>query len=573
MKFSAVIFVSLIYFILASWQQSLNNGTLGGFFTLEEINNDLNRISSQFSNIATFGSVGKSALGIDINYVQLIGDGLPTADKGGVLITSSLYAGYPANPSFVMYLLKDFANLYSEDSYERSILLTTNIWFVPVVNVDAYNIMQESYKGSSFQVIKKNSKDTGCANSAGDGVNLDRNWDFKWGHSDEGSSSDPCDEEYRGTAAFSEVESKILRDFLIGKNITTWLHYEGEGDLYILPYTSMNITEITTPDPMFKGVYANLTAQMQKLNIIYGLSKQINGKYEDGTVIDYALSRGIFSFQGQVGSDSKNITGDIISYFKPHFEIALWNIFGASFYIEAHFYDELYKCRDWPGYCLHNESAVFFYGEMVMNNYGFTAAKHMLLNVTFDYEESYGYRFSLQNTSSYIITSIVTGKNVTDYVPILFDEIYSEKRLIWGVVSLDIPAMSAMYFGFVLESPMQKKEHHFRVDWNVTLDNIYLPKSESIVIETSDHVQMSYADNGGGSSGLSQGAIAGLVIGLLVAILIIIGLVWYLCRRRRFEESLIKQAYQHAPKDSKQLKGFSSGDLQFNTEDYATPRV
>lgn len=46
------------------------------------------------------------------------------------------------------------------------------------------------------------------------GVDLNRNYDFKFGISDIGSNGDPCAEDFRGPYAFSEPETAALRDFI-----------------------------------------------------------------------------------------------------------------------------------------------------------------------------------------------------------------------------------------------------------------------------------------------------------------------------------------------------------------------
>ena len=41
------------------------------------------------------------------------------------------------------------------------------------------------------------------------GVDLNRNYSFKFAYDEEGSVSDPCDEIYRGESAFSEPETRF----------------------------------------------------------------------------------------------------------------------------------------------------------------------------------------------------------------------------------------------------------------------------------------------------------------------------------------------------------------------------
>jgi len=47
------------------------------------------------------------------------------------------------------------------------------------------------------------------------GVDLNRNYDFKFGLDNEGSSEKPCDEQFRGEYAFSESETVAVRDFIL----------------------------------------------------------------------------------------------------------------------------------------------------------------------------------------------------------------------------------------------------------------------------------------------------------------------------------------------------------------------
>jgi hypothetical protein len=46
------------------------------------------------------------------------------------------------------------------------------------------------------------------------GVDLNRNFGYKFGIDDEGSSPSPCNEAYRGEKEFSEPETKAIKDFV-----------------------------------------------------------------------------------------------------------------------------------------------------------------------------------------------------------------------------------------------------------------------------------------------------------------------------------------------------------------------
>ena len=50
-----------------------------------------------------------------------------------------------------------------------------------------------------------------------------------------GSSPDPCDETYRGSALFSEPESQAIRDFVLDKNIKTYFNMHALAMIYFIP--------------------------------------------------------------------------------------------------------------------------------------------------------------------------------------------------------------------------------------------------------------------------------------------------------------------------------------------------
>ncbi|KAJ2953490.1 hypothetical protein O0L34_g1089 [Tuta absoluta] len=68
------------------------------------------------------------------------------------------------------------------------------------------------------------------------GVNLNRNFDYKFGEFD--SSDDPHSQYYRGPHPFSEPETAHLRDFITKKanQLAFYLSVHGHGQRFILPY-------------------------------------------------------------------------------------------------------------------------------------------------------------------------------------------------------------------------------------------------------------------------------------------------------------------------------------------------
>lgn len=68
------------------------------------------------------------------------------------------------------------------------------------------------------------------------GVDLNRNYDFKFGFDEEGSVNDPCDEIYRGQYAFSEPETRAIKDLVENNNIQAAMNFHSWGNLWITPF-------------------------------------------------------------------------------------------------------------------------------------------------------------------------------------------------------------------------------------------------------------------------------------------------------------------------------------------------
>ena len=102
-------------------------------------------------------------------------------------------------------------------------------------------------------MIRKNRNDgklhnyTACYEDESLGVDLNRNYDFMFGISDEGSSGDPCAEDYRGPFPFSEPETQAIRDFVTQHqdDLSLAINFHAWGNLLIYPFNYDNTTDNT----------------------------------------------------------------------------------------------------------------------------------------------------------------------------------------------------------------------------------------------------------------------------------------------------------------------------------------
>ena len=105
-------------------------------------------------------------------------------------------------------LLHHVLDSYGTDPASRTWSTRTELWFVPVANPDGYDYTFTE----GNRLWRKNLRDNdGDGQITGvDGVDLNRNFAYKWGYDNEGSSPDPSSDTYRGPAPNSEPETQAL---------------------------------------------------------------------------------------------------------------------------------------------------------------------------------------------------------------------------------------------------------------------------------------------------------------------------------------------------------------------------
>ena len=140
-----------------------------------------------------------------------------------------------------------FSMLHLLYSYERGdqatmdLLESSVVVYVPIVNVDGVaQIDQWYYNSGNLYTVRKNRRTTGRCAAADQGVDLNRNYSFRFNYDNEGSSSDVCMQDYRGSSAFSEPETQAMRDHvreLQNVKIALNLHaYGSPTPLWIHPF-------------------------------------------------------------------------------------------------------------------------------------------------------------------------------------------------------------------------------------------------------------------------------------------------------------------------------------------------
>ncbi len=172
------------------------------------IREELLQIARDHPRIAQAVTIGTSVQGKPITAVRVSKDVAKLKDRKrpAVMYQATQHAREWITPEMVRRLLHHYVDGYGTDAELTKIIDTTDLWFIPVINVDGYDYTFTE----GNRLWRKNLADNdGDGQITGqDGVDLNRNFPYKWGYDNEGSTDQPTGETYRGPSPGSEPETQ-----------------------------------------------------------------------------------------------------------------------------------------------------------------------------------------------------------------------------------------------------------------------------------------------------------------------------------------------------------------------------
>ena len=221
--------------------QGFEFGSMGGYYTFDEVMSELDEMVSLFPNIITARqSIGTTIEGRDIWMVKISDNPNVNEDEEEVLYTSLMHAREPQGMANNMYFMWYVLENYGSDAVVDFLVDNRELYFVPVINADGY-VWNEFTNPNGGGLWRKNRRDNGGGIF---GVDLNRNYDFQWGFNNSGSSPTPSSELYRGTAPASEPETQTMQNFAISREFTMVFNYHAFGQVMNYPWGYLG-----TPNP------------------------------------------------------------------------------------------------------------------------------------------------------------------------------------------------------------------------------------------------------------------------------------------------------------------------------------
>jgi murein tripeptide amidase MpaA len=235
----------------------------------------------------------------------------------------------------VPYLLgKYLVENYASDARVKKLVDNCEIWIVPLVNPDGLE-----YSIHFYRYWRKNMRNNGDGTY---GVDLNRNYGYRWGWDNLGSSPDPSAETYRGPAPFSEPEIQAVRDLFDRVNFQALVSYHNYSQVILYPW---GYTETPSDkEDLLYEIGSNMSLLMEQVNgRLYEAKRAGAGFYlTNGDTTDWSFGEyGIPSYTIELPPNSR-ITGGFFNHESDIQPIFFENLPAALYLIE-------WCVQDYPG--------------------------------------------------------------------------------------------------------------------------------------------------------------------------------------------------------------------------------
>ena len=209
------------------------------------IRDELLATAAEFPRLTKVETIGRSVQDKPILAVKVSRDAkdVPDGTRPAVLYVGAQHAREWITPEMTRRLLHHVLDNYGADPAITRLVDTTELWFVPVANPDGYD---HTFTPGN-RLWRKNLRDNNGDGqiTGGDGVDLNRNFDYRWGYDDEGSVPDPAGETYRGAGPNSEPETQALDRLFQRVGFEFFINYHSAAELLLYGIG----WQVSTPSP------------------------------------------------------------------------------------------------------------------------------------------------------------------------------------------------------------------------------------------------------------------------------------------------------------------------------------
>ena len=275
------------------------NPNLGDYHTVAEAAAEMSAYASAYPSLAQLDTLGFSIEGRPLLAMHISDQVGSEEGEPEMLVVGCHHARELMSVEIPLYLMRRLLDGYGSDPVLTGLVNGRSIWIVPIVNPDGHVYVEGHSGGHWSGWWRKNRRDNGFGIF---GVDVNRNYGYRWGWDNVGSSPTPNSETYRGTAPFSEPEAAAVRDFMNDRAFTISASIHSYGELFLYPW---GYATLDTPDhPVFSALGDSIASQNgylagnPKSDAIY----LTNGEMDDWVYGDTSLKPKVFGFTFEVNT-------------------------------------------------------------------------------------------------------------------------------------------------------------------------------------------------------------------------------------------------------------------------------
>jgi g-D-glutamyl-meso-diaminopimelate peptidase len=269
-KIKIYLFVLIFLFSGLSWSEGVKASSIivnpNKVYTYNQMVSDIQKLKAVYPDLIKVKIIGKSEYGRNI-YAISLGKG-----PANVFINGAHHAREWITTNLNMYMANQYAEAYIQNKkingYDaRSILNSSTIWFVPMVNPDGVTLQQEGLKAfpkslhSSLLKMNEGSKNFKRWKANAKGIDLNRQ--YKAGWESIKSPKKPSYKNYKGPAPETAAETKVILKFVKDINPEMAVSYHSSGKILYWNYKQSK--SLYTRDL----VYAKTIGKMTGYSLVY----------------------------------------------------------------------------------------------------------------------------------------------------------------------------------------------------------------------------------------------------------------------------------------------------------------
>lgn len=276
-------------------------GSMGGFPTYEELLATLDSMHMRFPELITARMAISDSLrtieGRPVYMVKISDNAEVDEEEAEVLYTGVHHAREPASAMNLLFFMWYLLENYETDQEVRGLVDHRELYFIPLVNPDGYLKNQRDHP-SGGGMWRKNRR----VNQDGSiGVDLNRNYGFKWGLDNTGSSPSSVSNTFRGRGPFSEPETRMVKEFVERHNFRTAFHNHAYSNLLLSPWSYVD--SVNQEAPIFSSwsnhmTWFNRYRFGQASQVLY----RVNGGATDWFYGEQTAKDKIYTFVPEIGS-------------------------------------------------------------------------------------------------------------------------------------------------------------------------------------------------------------------------------------------------------------------------------